>query len=305
MSLTTSATFNPILSEALNKVGGNKFVGLSILPVRNVGTKSGTYPVFDADHFDNDTSKQRAPGSKFARRDFKYSSQDYKCLQYGLEGVLPDEDETQASEDGITEASGAIAAELQRDLMVGHELRVKDIVYGASYNSTAATAAMSAGATAKPIKDIQNAVERLGGNGFHDNLALVIEESLFNEMLNVDDVRSIFNGNGQYTDRQVLRDALGVSQIIVCPTRYNSAAKGKSATRAKVWPTDKYLVAQIAGGDFANGGIGRTLAYSADGGIFTAEEYRDEGIKSDILRVYNSCDEVVINANAGELITGV
>lgn len=246
MSLTTSATFNPILSEALNKVGGNKFVGLSILPVRNVGTKSGTYPVFDADHFDNDTSKQRAPGSKFARRDFKYSSQDYKCLQYGLEGVLPDEDETQASEDGITEASGAIAAELQRDLMVGHELRVKDIVYGASYNSTAATAAMSAGATAKPIKDIQNAVERLGGNGFNDNLALIIEESLFNEMLNVDDVRSIFNGNGQYTDRQVLRDALGVSQIIVCPTRYNSAAKGKSATRAKVWPTDQYLVAQIA-----------------------------------------------------------
>lgn len=305
MSLTTSATFNPILSEALNKVGGNKFVGLSILPVRNVGTKSGTYPVFDADHFDNDTSKQRAPGSKFARRDFKYSSQDFKCLQYGLEGVLPDEDETQASEDGITEASGAIAAELQRDLMVGHELRVKDTVYSAPYNSTAATAAMSSGATAKPIKDIQNAVERLGGNGFHDNLALVIEESLFNEMLNVDDVRSIFNGNGQYTDRQVLRDALGVSQVIVCPTRYNGGAKGKSATRAKVWPTDQYLVAQIASGDFANGGIGRTLAYSADGGIFTAEEYRDEGIKSDILRVYNSCDEVVINANAGELITGV
>ena len=305
MSLTTSATFNPILSEALNKVGGNKFVGLSILPVRNVGTKSGTYPVFDSDHFDNDTSKQRAPGSKFARRDFKYSSQDYKCLQYGLEGVLPDEDETQANEDGVNEASGAIAAELQRDLMVGHELRVKDIVYGAAYNSTAATAAMSSGATAKPIKDIQNAVERLGGNGFNDNLALIIEESLFNEMLNVDDVRSIFNGNGQYTDRQVLRDALGVSQIIVCPTRYNSAAKGKSATRTKVWPTDKYLVAQISGGDFANGGIGRTLAYSPDGGIFTAEEYRDEGIKSDILRVYNSCDEVIINANAGELITGV
>ena len=305
MSLTTSATFNPILSEALNKVGGNKFVGLSILPVRNVGTKSGTYPVFDADHFDNDTSKQRAPGSKFARRDFKYSSQDFKCLQYGLEGVLPDEDETQANDDGVTEASGAIAAELQRDLMVGHELRVQEIVYGAAYNSTGATASMSAGATAKPIKDIQNAVERLGGNGFNDNLALIIEESLFNEMLNVDDVRSIFNGNGTYTDRQVLRDALGVSQIIVCPTRYNSAAKGKSATRSKVWPTDKYLVAQVGGGDFANGGIGRTLAYSADGGIFTAEGYRDEGIKSDILRVYNSCDEVVINVNAGELITGV
>jgi hypothetical protein len=96
---------------------------------------------------------------------------------------------------------------------------------------------------------------------------------------------------------------MGVSQIILCPTRYNSAGKGKTAIRSRVWPTDKYLVGAIGGGDFSNGGLGRTLAYVPDGGIFSAETYRQEDIKSNVLRVFNSVDEVVINTTAGELIT--
>lgn len=302
MSLSTSSSFNPILSEALNKIGENRFVGTQILPVRNAPTKNGDYPIFDKDQFDLNASQTRSAGSAFARRDFNYSKQQFACKQYALEGVLPDEDESQANDDGISDAAGAIAQKLQRDLMVGHELRVAAAINGASFNSTNATSVMSNASSAKPITDVQNAVERLNGNGFFDNLALIIEVSLFNELINTDDVRSIFNGNGQYTDRQVLRDALGVSQIIICPTRYNSAAKGQSASRSKIWSTSHYFVAQVAGGEFSNGGIGRTIAYQPDGGVFTAEQYRDEPIKSDVLRVLNTVDEVIINENAGEKI---
>lgn len=303
MSLYTSASFNPILSEALNKIGENRFVGTQILPVRNVSTKNGQYPVFGAAQFDNNASKARAAGSLFARQDFSYDQAEYLCKQYALEGVLPDEDETQANADGVTDAAASIAQKLQRDLMVGHELRVAAQIAAAGFNATAATAAMSA-AGAKPIEDIQNAVERLNGNGFYDNLALIIETSLFNEMINTDDVRGIFNGNGQYNNRQVMLDAFGVNQIIICPTRYNSAAKGKAAARTKIWETDTMYVGQVAGGDFANGGFGRTLSFGPDGGVFTAETYRDEPIKSDVLRVLNSVDESIINTEACEKITG-
>tara|TARA_R110002153_G_scaffold201220_1_gene354472 strand:+ start:6999 stop:7916 length:918 start_codon:yes stop_codon:yes gene_type:complete len=303
MSFYTSASFNPILSEALNKIGENRFVGTQILPVRDVATKTGQYPVFGDDQFDLNASKERAAGSSFARRDFAYGQQDFSCKQYALEGLLPDEDATQASDDGISDAAGAIAQKLQRDLMVGHELRVASVMNAAGFNATAQTGGAMSAAGAKPISSIQNAVERLQGNGFYDDLALIIEVSLFNEMLNTTDVRGIFNGNGQYTDRQVILDALGVNQIIICPTRYNSAAKGKAAARSKIWSTDSYFVGQVAGGDFANGGFGRTLAYSPDGGVFTAETYRDEPIKSDVLRVLNSVDEAIINPNAAEKIT--
>ena len=302
MSLYTSATFNPVLSEALNKIGENQFVGTQILPVRDVATKTGQYPVFGDDQFDLNASKVRAAGSAFARRDFAYGQQDYSCKQYALEGLLPDEDVTQASDDGISDSAAAIAKKLQRDIMVGHELRVASTMAAAAFNSTDATAVMSNAATAKPIVDIQNAVERLNGNGFYDSLALIIETSLFNEMINSNDVRGIFNGNGQYTNRQEILDALGVNQIIITPTRYNSAAKGAAATRSKIWSTDSYFVGQVAGGDFANGGFGRTLSYSADGGVFSAEQYRDEPIKSDVLRVFNSVDESIINTNACEKI---
>lgn len=304
MSLYTSATFNPVLSEALNKIGENQFVGTQILPVREVATKTGQYPVFGDDQFDLNASKVRAAGSAFARRDFAYGQQDFSCKQYALEGLLPDEDVSQASDDGISDSAAAIAKKLQRDIMVGHELRVASTMAAAAFNSTAVTAAFSSKATALPIEDIQNAVERLNGNGFYDGLALIIETSLFNKMINTDDVRGIFNGNGQYTNRQVILDALGVSQIIVTPTRYNSAAKGKTASRSKIWSTTDFFVGQVAGGDFANGGFGRTLAYSADGGVFSAEQYRDEPIKSDVLRVFNSVDESIINTNACEKITG-
>lgn len=302
MSLSTSASFNPVLSEALNKIGANQFVGTQILPPRLVGTKRGDYPVLGAEQFDNNASKARSPGSAFARIDGVYGQQSYQTKQYGLEHLFPDEDQTQADDDGFLDAKSAYAQKLQRNLMVGHELRVQSVVYGAAFNTTNATATMSSSSSARPIVDIQQAVERLQGNGFMDNIALIIEASLFNEMINTDEVREIFNGAGIYTNRQVILDALGVQSIIVCPTRYNAAAKGQNANRTRVWPTDKYLVAQVAGGDFANGGIGRTLAYAPDGGIFTAEEYRDEDHKSDVLRVFNSVDEVVINTNAGEII---
>lgn len=303
MSIYTSASFNPVLSEALNKVGENRFVGTQILPVRDIATKTGQYPVFGDDQFDLNASKERAAGSSFARRDFAYGQQDFSCKQYALEGLLPDEDATKASDDGISDAAGAIAQKLQRDLMVGHELRVASVMNAAGFNAVAQTGGAMSAEGAKPISTIQNAVERLQGNGFYDNLALIIEVSLFNEMVNTADVRGIFNGNGQYTDRQVILDALGVNQIIICPTRYNSAAKGKAAARSKIWSTDSYFVGQVAGGDFANGGFGRTLSYGPDGGVFTAETYRDEPIKSDVLRVLNSVDEVIINPNAAEKIT--
>lgn len=303
MSLYTNTSFNPILSEALNKIGENNFVGTKIFPVRNVGTKVGEYPTFSADQFDNNSSKARASGSLFPRQDFEYNKQTFACEQYALEGVLPDEDGTAASEAGVTDAAAAIAQKLQRNLMVGHELRCAAALTGAGFESTPATAAFDgSGSAPTPIVDIQNAVERLNAQGFYDNIALILETSLFNKMINTDDVRGIFNGNGTYTNRQVLLDAFGVNEIIITPTRYNSSAKGNASSRSRIWKTDELYVAQVAGGDFANGGFGRTLSFGPDGGVFTAEVYRDEPIKSDVLRVYNSVDEVVVNSNAGQKI---
>lgn len=301
MSLSTAATFSPILSEALNKIGENEFVGTSILPIRQVSVKSGDYPIFDSDQFDIDDSAVRAPGTNFKRRDFVYGKQSFQCFQYALEGLLPDEDATQANQDGISDAAGAIAQKLQRDIMVGHERRVNSALTGAGFSSTTGDAnrgnASLSNAAATPIKAVQSMVEELNGDGFFD-LSLIIEKSLYDALLNSDQIGAIFAGSAQYQNKTDLQNILGVGNIIVTPTRYNSAAKGQTASRSRVWDNTKFYVGQIAGGEFSNGGIGRTLAFSPDGGAFSAETYRDEPIKSDVLRVYMSTDEVIINTNA-------
>ena len=307
MSFSTAGTFNPVLSEALNKIPQNRFVGLQILPPRLVDTRKGTYPVVEGNQVDNDSSKKTAPGSKTPRIDFQYGSDTYVCENYKLGGDLPIEDQNQAADDGFLDAQGALMQVVQRDLMVGHERRVSSLLYPSSspFNSTNGTAAMSSSSTAKPIKDIQNAVDRLNANGIFENLFVIMESSLFNEMLNTDDVRGIFNGNSEYVNRQVLLDAFGVNGLIVCPTRYNSAAKGKAVSRTKVWPEDKYLVGQVVGGNFMQGGFGRTLAYQPNGGIFTADEFTDDDGEVLTTRVKNCVDEVIINSNAAELIASV
>ena len=164
---------------------------------------------------------------------------------------------------------------------------------------------MSTVATATPIADINNAVMRLNANGIFRGINLVIEASLYQEMLQTDDMRNLINGSGTFawaTD-QVAR-VLGVDDVIVAKSQYNSAMKGQTRSGTKVWPTTSYYVASLANGPFSNGGIGRTLAYNARGGQFVSETYRTEQPPASVVRVRNCVDEIIINANAGEIISG-
>ena len=124
-------------------------------------------------------------------------------------------------------------------------------------------------------------------------------------MTQTDDMRNLINGSGTLfmAQDQVAR-VLGVDSIVLCATRYNSAIKGQTASRTNIWPTTSYYVASLAGGPMTNGGIGRTLCYTDRGGQFVSETYRTEQPPANVLRVRNSCDELIINSNAGEEITG-
>ncbi len=67
---------------------------------------------------------------------------------------------------------------------------------------------------------------------------------------------------------------------------------------------NKLYVASLANGPLSNGGVGRTLAYNARGGQFVTETYRTEQPPASVVRVRNCVDEIIINANAGEKVTG-
>ena len=302
---SASATFQPIISQAVNEADRQRFVGSRILPVVPVGTKKGKFAVIKASQFNNDLSKARAPGANFASASSEYQTGSYECIEYGIENSLDDLDVAEASSDVALDIATVAANQLADDLMIGHELRVATALSGAGFTDTAATAVMSSAANAKPISDINAAILRLNAAGIFSNINLLIEASLFQEMLQTEDLRNLINGSGNFalsTD-QVSR-VLGVDSIVICNTRYNAAKKGQSASASKVWSDSSYYVAQLANGPFSNGGIGRTMGYSVRGGVFAAETYRTEQPPASVVRVRACVDEIIINANAGQLVSG-
>ncbi len=302
---SSSASFQPVISEVVNEVDQQAFAGQRILPVLSSSVRKGKYVLVKSNQFDNDISKPRAAGSNFASTTGEYEAATFECVEYGVENSLDDIDIAEAETDAQLDITSVAAQQLANDLAVGHEIRVANALSGASFNSTAATAAMSVTATATPIADVNNAVMRLNANGIFSGINLIMEASLYQEMLQTDDMRNLINGSGTvaWAEDQVSR-VLGVDGVVVCNSRYNSAKKGATASRSSIWPTSSYYVASIAGGPLSNGGIGRTMAYTARGGVYTAETYRTEQPPANVVRVRMHTDEIISNAAAGETITG-
>ncbi len=63
---SSAASFQPVINEAVNAVGRNRFVGAQILPFYGVAKSQGKYSKIEAAQFDNDITKPRAPGANFA-----------------------------------------------------------------------------------------------------------------------------------------------------------------------------------------------------------------------------------------------
>jgi hypothetical protein len=302
---SASATFQPIISEVVNEVDRQQFVGTQVLPILTTSNQKGKYVKIVSSQFDNDISKPRAAGSNFAQASGEYESATFECVEYGVENSLDDLNIVEAASDAQLDIATVSANQLADDLMVGHELRVASALSASGFTSTAATAAMSVAGSATPINDINNAVLRLNQAGIFNNINLIIEASLYQEMVQTDDMRNLINGSGTmfWAQDQVAR-VLGVDGIIIAKTRYNAALKGQTGSRSDVWPTSSFYVASIAGGPLTNGGIGRTMAYAARGGAFVSETYRTEQPPANVVRVRMNTDELIINANAGQIISG-
>ena len=305
MFASASASFQPVISEVVNEVDRQAFVGGQILPFQPTNVRKGKYVKIVSAMFDNDVSKPRAAGSNFAQMSGEYEAATFECVEFGVENSLDDISIAEAETDALLDIVSVAASQLADDLLVGHELRVATALSGSSFNSTAATAAMSVVASATPINDVNQAVLRLNANGIRKNITLVMESSLYQEMLQTDDMRNLINGSGSmFFSQDQVKNVLGVDGIILCSTRYNSALKGQTGSRTAIWPTSSYYVASIAGGPLSNGGIGRTLCYTDRGGQFVSETFRTEQPPANVIRVRNSCDELIINDSAGEVISG-
>jgi hypothetical protein len=104
---------------------------------------------------------------------------------------------------------------------------------------------------------------------------------------------------------QAAAEVFGVSEVLIGRTSYDSAPEGVAFAAAQAWVNTYIWVGNVteASAGYFGGGAGFTLNWSEYGPVIGVSSYRDEAIKSNIVRASHYTAEKVVNANAGQLIT--
>ena len=289
------------------------FIGDQVLPVKGEDVRRGIYmkaKLANAELMNGD-AKPRANGDTYQRVNRKYDTDTFDCQEYGLESVIDDAYESEVERFMNLEMTEAML--LERSLRISYERRVAAAVMNAS-TFTATSAAVNYTeanlATINLPADVAGAKARLLLKGIVPN-AIIMSNDVFlriqrstlmqNQVFGV-----VPKSAGQFLlpGEDDIARALGVEKLYVAKAAYNQNSKGQTHSGASIWGNTYIAVAQIAGGEYQAGGIGRTIQWTKDTtGLFTPETYRSDERRSNILRVRQHVTEKIIDETACELIT--
>jgi hypothetical protein len=317
MYSNTAAVFRGDIAGVLEQAKDweTNLIGTRVLPILNVPVRAGQYPSFklkEGQLLKNDV-KNRAPYSAFARGTRAFNYESYTALEYGYEEAV---DDTVTADISRFFDAEVIAAKLaRRKLLLAHELRVSAAVFNstnftATNSSTAYTSANLA--TFDIGYDVQLAIDRLLANGESStNLRVVIPYPVWTLVRASTKFQNRLRGIGLSTDTilnasaEAAAQVFGVNEVLIGRASYDSAPEGVAFSSSNVWANTYVWVGSVteSSSGYFGGGAGFTLNWSEYGpavGVFT---YRDETIKSNIVRAAHYVSEKIVNTNAGQLIT--
>lgn len=289
------------------------FIGERVMPVFSSPEKTGEYPKFKLAKGEllNDDALARQPTGSYGRILRTYENDNFACVDRGLEELV--DDTYQADVQRFFNAEVAAANQVYRQVRIGHEGRVAAaLINAANFTATAAAVNYTEAliATINFVKDVVDAVGRLNDKGVIPN-TIVLSKNVYNRVRRSTLFINYIRG-AKSTDASVLANAAdmaavfsdeGIRQVLVGRMPKNSAKKGQAYVAAPIWADTHFWVGLVEGGDFMNGGAGRTVVWNKEGGIFVTESYRDEERRSDVVRVRQNTAEKVVDGTAGELVT--
>jgi len=308
---TIRADINQALIEGPSDIG---LIGAEALPLLNVPAKSGIYlkaTLAGADLRNADALK-RDIASEYASIQRSYTSANFTTTEYGLIEYLDDAFKADLNRFFSIESSSAKF--LLRQLKLSHEKRVADLLWATSTPFTTADATPAVNYTEALLTtinapaDIAGAKLSLNKLGYEAN-AVLMSANVFERIRRSTLLQNMFFGVISDVGPRLLSEdqvaaGLGVDKILVGRAARNTANKNIAYSGSFIVPDTKIIVANLQGGEFTGGGVGRTLVWADDApGGFISETYRDDARRSNVLRVRMNTAEVVIDANAAVRIT--
>jgi hypothetical protein len=289
------------------------YIGPKLLPFYGVDAKSGIYPKLT-----KAISELLKPGSTDRERSGSYgrikrawTNDTYDTQDRGIEEEIDDVDVKDISRWFDLEA--ITAKTVLRAMMLAQEIRAAAAIFnttnfGAATNSTVAYTEANI-ATIDAVQDIQIAIQKIVNNAEIPN-TIVMTPNVFNRLRRSTLMKSFITGvnlpaaNITANTIQQAFAANGIEQVLIGAAPYDSSVKKGTQvyTAANIWADTYIWVGRVASGDPYNGGAGRTLGWNAEGGQFVTETYREEKIRSNIVRVRQHTIEKIIDSSCGTLI---
>lgn len=310
-----------------------------ILPAFESRLAAGTLPfnVFDRRIY----SADRAADGTFRSILSEVGAKKFQCGEYGLKTPLLDSDVKiyGSRERGQLHKAQQVALSLllAREVAAASLLfstttfsgasRLITIAGGAEWGAAATEAPADGGL---PVTDISKAIGMLEDRGYpREKLTIVIPAkthrilSLNKQLVEKARALPVFAALGASAvpvtmPVDVLKALFGVARVIIASGVKDTSNRAKASTFEPIWNPERVLVAYCAEGDTDDASVGRTIISSegldrsplsaaedlpADPGlIFRVEEYRDEDVAGDQIRVREQSVQLVTNADAAVLI---
>ena len=295
------------------------FIGLRVAPTIDVALQTSNFSRIPVAELIKAQKTDRAPGSGYMRGTYHFEQDNYACEEHGWEEPVDDRERNIYAYSFDAEL---LAAQRARDVVMRNfEKRMADLIFNTTtWTGAALTTDVSNewddAANATPIADVTAAKILIrDSSGLMAN-ALILDWEVFENLKNCDEIidRVKYWGgqdpNNMAIGAAEIARALGLKFIIVAgaSTIKNTADEGQTASFSQIWDDEYAMVCRVAEtNDLREPCIARTFHFANDGSSIggTVEQYRDETVRSDIIRVRMDTDEKVLYAAAGHLLGNI
>jgi len=281
----------------------DEFIGTKVLPIFPTKKKASIFPAITRESITRDADTKRAPRGNYNRDSFQAKDRQYACEEHGLEGPLDDSEREMYASDFDAELTTVQI--VTRRVLQAQEKRIAAAVFDTTTFSgsdlfTDYSAEPWDNASSDVIAQVREVREKVRKNCGMDPGTLVMSKANIDRLLANSGIKGAIQYVARLTEAEILNalaDILGVKNIVVGKGIYNSAKEGKAFKGADIWSDDYAMVAVIGEGQrLSDPSMGRTFLWTADSPEnATVEQYRDDAARSDIFRVRQHVDEIIID----------
>jgi hypothetical protein len=299
-----------LLMEAVHQE--KHYIASMLLPIYGSEREVGRYPKFTigkGELLKRESQKRGATGT-YNESEEVFEWDNYQTAEYGHEKRIDDTVRKQMRD--FFDAEMVTAKFCMNKLMLDYEVEAANALLNPSTftAASAGTAYTEANLDTMDVPaDINATIEQLTLVGEEPN-TMVLSLPLFNRIKRSKKLQTYLYGHlnttqgGSNITSEIIAASFGIANVIVAKKSHDNAIKGKTNV-VPVWNNNYIWIGDVQGGDFMNGGAGRTIIWDADseGGLFTSDQYRDEARRGDKIRVRSNRVIKVINPNSARLIT--